>query len=328
MTIIYFGGGEDSENYAQGSGSAISTTANTFRSTYARCSMACTQNGSWLNWEAYAGTPSSFWFSARTAASTILTNGNTLLRFVDASRYARLQLIISGGVLLVQKVNTAGTATTLANALAPWAPGFAGPAQTDKIDIHWVNSASGSVDIWFNGVKYYNYSGDTTTETTAISFHQLTTCQNAQTSYWSEVIVADQDTRTWNLQTLAPVANGNTHNFDTGTPAAANVNEVTLSYATLDGSTTAGQKDQYTIPAIAAGTYTIVAVGVSSQLVKGTSGPSKMDLGVRSGTTDYWSSDQTLDVGWNDYQNWWTTDPDTSAVWVALPVNIGLKSVT
>ncbi len=130
------------------------------------------------------------------------------------------------------------------------------------------------------------------------------------------------------LQSLAPVANGNTHNFDTGTPAAANVNEITLSDGTVDGSTTAAQIDQYTIPALATGSFSILAVGVSARMQKGTSGPTKMDLGVRS-TSDYWSADQVLTVTWAAYQNWWTTDPNTaSSPWAALPSNIGLQSVT
>jgi hypothetical protein len=114
----------------------------------------------------------------------------------------------------------------------------------------------------------------------------------------------------WILQTLAPVANGNTHNFDTGTPGRSKVNENTLNDTTLDGSTTAGQIDQYTIPVPShPGTFAIVAVGVSARMQKGTSGPSKMDLGVRSGGTDYWSTDISLGASWATSQNWWTTDP-------------------
>jgi hypothetical protein len=125
-----------------------------------------------------------------------------------------------------------------------------------------------------------------------------------------------------------PVANGNTHNFDTGSPAASKVNETTLDDTTLDGSTTAGQIDQYTIPAITSGTFGIIAIGVSARMQKGTSGPSKMDLGTRVSGTDYWSTDFSLAASWQTSQYWQTVDPSTSAAWTALPTNIGLKSVT
>jgi hypothetical protein len=139
--------------------------------------------------------------------------------------------------------------------------------------------------------------------------------------------VSDSDTRSLGLQTFQPVANGNTHSFDTGSPAASNVNEVTLDDTTYDGSSTAGQIDQYTIPSLASG-YGVVAFGVSARAAKGASGPTKIDLGVRVGGSDYWSSDQSLGVSLLNYQIWWSTNPNTTVPWVGVPDNIGLQSVT
>lgn len=329
MTTIYFAGGEDCDHFSGGSGSAISTTSGAFRSSYARCGLQAisSSNGYWQNSLSYVGTPTAFWFSARLAAANN-ASGTYLLKFGDTSNFTRLQIVTSSGNLIVQKVNTAGTATTLTNTLSAWNGGFSGnTAGTDKLDIHWVNDASGSIDIWLNGNKVFNYSGDTTTETMAIAWHRLSNCGNAVVCVWSEILVVDVDARSFSLQTLAPVSNGNTHNFDTGTPAAANVNETTLSDSTLDGSSSAGQIDQYTIPSLVSGSFSVVAIGVSARMQKGSSGPTKMDLGVRSGSTDYWSSDQVLTTTWAAYQNWWTTDPNTSAAWTALPSNIGLESV-
>jgi hypothetical protein len=328
MTTIYFAGGEDSEFYSWGADNSISTTANSFRSTYARCSLTTRGNGYWQNWLSFPGTPTSIWFTGQVSMNNVGAGAYPCIAFVDSSNLVRLQMILSNPIVF-QKVNTAGSATTLTNTLSSWANnGFKTfGAGTDQIVIQFINAVSGTLNVWMNGVLRYNYSGDTTTETTALASLRLSCTGSSQQGGWSEIIVADQDVRSWNLQTLAPVANGNSHSFDTGSPAAANVNEVTLSYATLDGSSSAGQIDQYTIPSIAAGSYSIVAIGVSAQLVKGTSGPTKMDLGVRSGGSDYWSSDQSPTLSWSNYQNWWTSDPNTSATWSAYPANIGLKSV-
>ncbi len=336
MVTIYFGGGEDSELFQVG-GALVATTANTFRSTYARCSLEAVTSSSpkadyWQNNLGFAGSPTSFWFSARLAAPTSAAAASAqLLNFVDGSNYPRLRLLFTTttfpSTLTVQKVNTAGTGTTLANTLIAWGFNPSGTNIPDKLDIQFVNAVSGSVDIYYNLQHVFSYTGDTTTETTTIAGVQLSMSGGGVGCYWSEIVVGDTDTRSYNLQTLAPVANGNTHNFDTGSPAASNVNEITLSDATLDGSTTNGQIDQYTIPAIAAGTYSIVSIGVSARMQKGATGPSKMDLGVRSSGTDYWSSDQTLTVAWATYQNWWATDP-AGGGWSGLPTNIGLKSVT
>jgi len=231
----------------------------------------------------------------------------------------------TNGVAAAFKVSNAGVATQLgSNFSLPFST-----SSVDKLDFYIDYQAAGTFTVYLNGIQVFTYSGDVTTDgTTTLTGLRLASLGHSRNFNWSEVMLTDFDTRSWNLQTLAPVANGNTHNFDTGSPAASNVNEITLSDATLDGSTSAGQIDQYTLPAIASGTYSIVSIGVSARLQKGSSGPSKMDLGVRSGGSDYWSSDQTLTTAWTDYQNWWMTDPNTSATWAALPTNIGLKSVT
>ncbi len=338
MVTIYYGGGEDSEFFQVG-GAVVSTLAGSFRSTYARCSLEAPATSGikgtyWQNTLGFIGSPSTFWFSARLAANvtTAATLNYQLVNFIDGSWLPRLRLTFTTNTfpstITVQKVNTAGTTTNLANTLVAWGFQPSGTSIADKLDIQFVNAVSGSVDIYYNLAHVYSYTGDTTTETTTIAGVQLSTGSGSMSSFWSEIVVGDTDTRSYNLQTLAPVANGNTHNFDTGSPAASNVNEITLNDATLDGSTTNGQIDQYTIPTIASGTYTIVSIGVSARMQKGATGPSKMDLGVRSGGSDFWSSDQVLTTAWADYQNWWATDPNTSGTWASLPSNIGLKSVT
>jgi hypothetical protein len=73
--------------------------------------------------------------------------------------------------------------------------------------------------------------------------------------------VSDSDTRGMaGLVTLPPVANGNTHNFDVGTPAASNVNKIIINDSTFDGATTPGLIDQYTIGSLPAGSWQITGM--------------------------------------------------------------------
>jgi hypothetical protein len=327
--VIYFAGGEDSE-FTQFSGGTVATTAGTFRSAFARCSLTTSGSAIWQNTSAFSA--SSFWWSAQAAGSS-LSGGlgfASTVAFADSSNIVRLRLIVSSGtgpVYRFDKINAAGTITQLGSS-------FTLPVSItgslDKFDIHIVDAVSGSVDVYLNGTNFFSFTGDTTTDgVSTIAYVKLGGYSGQSTNRWSECIVSDTDTRSWSCQTLQPVANGNTHSFDTGSPAAANVNEITLSDVTLDGSTTANQIDEYTIPALATGTFSIIGVGVSMRAQKGSSGPSKMDAVVRSGTTDYLSSDFSLTTAWANYQNWWMTDPNTAGlVWAALPVNIGLKSIT
>ena len=292
MATIYWVGGEDSEFTPFGS-ALITTTAGRFRSTYARCALfgpSQTPNASWWR-NTLPFTATNFWFSSRQLLTTSAANANStnslLVRFLDVSAITRIRLRCSNTTypwtFIVEKLDSAGAATQLGSS-------FQLPISVvspDKVDIHINYAVAGSIDIYYNIVSLYSYTGDVTTNgVTSLSYVEMFPCVVPSTTLglcFSEIIVADTDTRSWNLQTLPPVANGNTHDFDVGTPAASNVNEITLSDATLDGSTTNGFIDQYTIPAIAAGTYTITAIVVSARLQKGASGPAKMDLGVRVG---------------------------------------------
>lgn len=332
MTQVYFAGGEDSDFIGFGGGGSVDTNTVYFRSAYARCALVPANATTAYYQSGVPFSASAFWFTGRHGASSgVFYNSNGLtLGFADASNIRRLRIRNAGGTSAgpwaIEKINAAGTVTQLGvNTL--WQYAING---LDKLDIFVNYSASGQFTVYLNGVQVFTFSGDVTTDgvTTLASVQLLGDGMGTSAGGWSEVIVSDSDTRSMSLQTLAPVANGNTHNFDTGSPAAANVNEVTLNDGTLDGSSVAGQIDEYTIPALVTGTFSILAVGVSARAIAGTTGPQHMDLGVRQASADYWSADKALTAAFANYQNWWTTDPSTSAAWASLPVNIGVRSVT
>jgi hypothetical protein len=326
VTTIYFAGGEDSEFYAVGIVPTIVTSSSYIRTSFARMGFQFFGNGILYITHYLPFSASSFWHSQRVCITNNNNNSsNRLLSYADSSNIERLRLApVSSNVYQVLKVDASGTTTQLGSNFNLT---FSGGV--DKLDTNIVYNASGLFALYLNGVLVFSYSGDVTTNSvTSLSYVRLGCPASSPFTTWSECIVADTDTRSMSLQTLAPVANGNTHNFDTGSPAASNVNEITLNDATLDGSTTAGQIDEYTIPAIVGGTLPIVAVGVSARMQCGTTGPQHADIVVRSGSTDYLSSNMNLTLTWSDYQNWWMTDPNTSAPWLALPVNIGIKSIT
>jgi hypothetical protein len=329
MTIIYWAGGEDSDLYQVG-GAIVSTNSAGFRSGYARCGLLVNGAASaqWIPYVPFSSTTSSFWSTMRVYTGTQGTsNGSKYFSWLDSSGIERLRLVGTGtnSTYRIEKVDSTPTATQLGSNFTMVT---SNGAILDKLDVYINYNTSGQITVYLNGIQQFTYSGDVTTNSVTALGQINFGYQLAASSWLSEMIVSDTDTRSMSLQTLAPVANGNTHNFDTGSPAAANVNEIVLNDATLDGSTTAGQIDEYTIPALVSGTFSIIAVGISARMQKGATGPSKMDLVVRSGSTDYLSSDQVLTTTWTGYQNWWVTDPNTSASWTGLPVNIGLKSVT
>lgn len=341
-SVIYFAGGEDIDFQVTGT-FPPTASAGRFRPSFARGAMGGTGNTVTdfiENFIPFATGGSAFWAAARCCNSFPAGNvsGAIIMAFGDSSHIVRLRLrLTSAGVtstFVVEKLTSGAVATSLFTGSFVWDTAATGNEAT-QFAFHITYAVAGSIELFYKGISLGSFSGDVTTDgVTSLAFVRLGNNGGGNESFWSECMVLDVDPRTFSLQTFAPVANGNTHNFDTGTPAAANVNEFVLNVTTLDGSTTAAQIDEYTTGAVATGTFDVIAYGVSALMTKGTSGPSKADLAVRTGAADWFSADQVLTTFYADYQNWWLTNPSTSAAWqttqigAAAGFNIGVKSVT
>jgi hypothetical protein len=208
MTIL-LAGGEDSEFY-QVLGGSIVTTAGKFRSN-ARCAMRVGGNANayWQNRPELAFSSGNFWHMSVHTVDTVpgvtTTNNQRLIAWLDSSFVERLGIYGTGtnSTYKVVKTNAVGTTTQIgSNFLMPVG------SSLDKIDVHAVISASGSVDVYLNGVAVFN-SGtvDTTTDgVTSLANVRHGQAQNQAAngvSDWSEIVVSDTDTRSWILQTLA-----------------------------------------------------------------------------------------------------------------------------
>lgn len=342
MAIIYFAGGEDIDFLIQGN-TVINTGGTNYRTTFARCALnnsGTTTFDTIFNKKPFSVGSAAFWAAARLGQSFpggII--GSEQFKLADVNRITRIRMRLTSNTnapqtFAVEKVTAAGVATSLFTGSFVYDTINPGTEST-QFAWHVQYAVAGFCELYYKGVLLGSFTGDVTTDgITDLAYIGLGNNANGPRNFWSECMVTDFDPRACSLQTFAPVANGNTHNFDTGTPAAANVNEVTLNLATLDGSTTAGQIDEYTTGAVAAGTFDVAAYGVSAFLSKGTSGPSKADLAVRTGGADFFSADQVLSTFYDNFQNWWTTNPNTAAAWLTSQIgstagfNIGVKSVT
>jgi hypothetical protein len=335
--VFYFYGGEDIDFNQVGSGLSIDSAGGTFRSTYARCSLKCNN------------IPGAYWIASRPftqtnvntlwqGAQTIGNNPGGATNYIhwglaDASGIPRLEIRGSGGgsggVFFFCKLDSVGTITQLGSTFfVPYSV-----TSLDKWDVFVNYSTTGSFSLYFNYNLIFTYSGDLTTNGVTSVQYIMLGCANAGNSgvnaWWSEVIVSDSDTRGMaGLVTLPPVANGNTHNFDVGTPAASNVNEILINDATFDGATTVGMIDQYTIGTLPAGSWQIVSVGIDARAERANfGGPLSLAGGVRSNGGDYWGNSLLLT---NTFQNGYVTqfavDPSTGVPWAALPTNIGIQA--
>jgi hypothetical protein len=199
----------------------------------------------------------------------------------------------------------------------------------------FVNYATGGeFTVYLNSVVAATYSGDITTNSGGQVFnnHQFAglASAGAPVAYISECIVATDDTRSRVLQLLNSTTAGATQTF-TGT--ATNVNQTIINDANFVYSATAAQIEEYKPAAVSAGSWTVDAVVMSARALKGASGPSKMDFVTRIATTDYTSSDVTLNGSFSNYGYIEALNPATSAAFTLAdlaPANFqyGIKSVT
>lgn len=342
MAIVYFAGGEEIDFTFQGN-IVVSLSTSVFRPSFARCALdnqGSTSNDAIFNAIPFSVGSNLFWAAARIGNTSPLpgSSGNEIFKLADVNKITRIRMKTTNGnnpnTFNVEKVTAANVATTLFSGSIMWDTITVGN-ESSQLAWHVKYAVAGSCELYYKGILLGSFTGDVTTDgITDLAYIVLGNNNDGPRNFWSEVMVTDFDLRACSLQTFAPVANGNTHNFDTGTPAAANVNEVLLNLATLDGSTTAGQIDEYTTGAVVAGTFDVAAYGVSAFLSKGTSGPSKADLAVRTGGADFFSADQVLGTFYGDFQNWWLTNPNTGVAWLTSQIgsaagfNIGVKSVT
>lgn len=340
MTTVYFAGSEDID-FTFYAGMAIRTSTASFRPSWVRSGVGdgAGQVASAAE-NAVAFTATTFWAQARfcnSFAAGMVAN-SYIMELRSSDHLPRLRFKVTNGsgptnTFSVVKTDAVGAETVLFSGSVTWdTPGTGNEATALTWQVNY--AVAGSVQVWYKGVSLGSFSGDVTTNSlTSLSYVAVKGSGGGNNCFWSEVMVVDFDCRTAGLQVFAPVANGNTHNFDTGTPAAANVNEQTLNLNTLDGSTTAAQIDEYTTGAVIVGTFDVMAYGVSFLATKGTSGPSKMDAMVRTGGTDFVSADFSLTTYYANYQNWFITNPGggnwlTTQIGSTAGFNIGVKSVT
>lgn len=367
-TNVLFVGGEDLDFTYKGaqlsySGSGFifeDTTAGRFRAGIARYGIQVGQNG--LN-GAFGGgsanqfaimgqmvlpesnTPTSatdFWLTARCWNNNGSLNVAWPIRLRDINGVERLRWTNGADSFKVYTVNAAGTAVSLGNGVSGF--NLISPGAPDRVDMHVNYATSGRITIWVNGAQVYDFSGDITTNgQTALSTVELSVNASAQggggiaaITVWSEVMMSKVDTRACpGIVSHVATANGNTHNFDSGTASnLANVN-MTVGDAAPNYSATAGQIQEYQVtPAIPSGSFGVDSVVHKIRGVLGNVGPTKINDMVRTGGTDYASSDIALNGGLMTYMGTWDLNPNTGLAWSisdlvnsSTAYNFGLKSV-
>lgn len=334
---FYFIGGEDHDFTVVGTCTVDTATTAARRTANARCSLKVAGTTGTDGWQTdLPSAVSSLWVTGRVYIAMTGNSGSLgyLISLFDGTT-RRLVITNSGGSSLtttwrISKFSAAGVLTTLATAST-----IVSKNVIQKLDLNVTYGTSGNVKLYLDGTLIIDYTGDITTDgaTTLnkVQFGHFYASLTGET-YWSEMIVASEDTRAMNVVTLPPSANGNTFNFDTG--SYADVDEVTLSDADLITSGTSGQLAQFTIGSSGiTGTPAVRAVCVSARAQKGASGPQNAKMNVRTAGADHLSSTIALPAAMNRIANIFANNPATSGPWAytditAAGFNVGVQSET
>ena len=333
-TTIYWAGGEDSSFVAL-QGQTVTTSSGFFRAAYARSAVGIYNSGTTIPLANYAQTPqfgpaSTFWVHGMTYATSLGAPGIAiiLLAVADSSGVTRLIVSETGtpGQLQICTRNAAGTITSLATSI----PGALLVSQLCPIDLFVNYGTSGQVTLYYNGVSIADTgaSVNVTTDGATALAEVYYGGPFGTNMFWSECIIANGSTLGMALQTLPPLAAGNTQSW---TGAVEDIDETTINDTNFISTTATGGLSEWTVgTSLPPGNWEILAVVQEARVSVGATGPQHFEWAIR--TSD--GSDHVQGaVAPSTSLNYcgpgiWATNPHTAAAWNAGDlVNAGIESL-
>ena len=315
---IYWAGGEDLD-FPNGSTVAPDTTSGHFNSGWARCAVIASTAANYMIGSTLASPLTSLWIGAQ----AFMSGGNTSLRHFGVGKSGT-----SGKGIYIGASNSAftqlrlykwdgSTATTLAtesgNSLAANA--------LRKFDMQISNyGATSVINVYVAGVLALSFSGDSSISGVS-DLDCVVSYKPNNSDYYalSEVVLADSDTRSLRVQTMAPTGAGTTDNW---TGAYTDVNEVTLSDATNVSTNSTGQDEQFNVTDLQSGTFAVLAVRFAARAALGVgSTPTGLKLGFNSGGSVAVGGALTPGSSYGLLEQVFSTNPVTSAAWAQSDMN-------
>lgn len=200
----------------------------------------------------------------------------------------------------------------------------------------YIADSSGRVVVKVNGETVIDYTGDTKPGSdTQIDCFGLGDCGSRVNGcgYYDDIVVDDAaypgNTK---IQYLVPTGAGNSTQWTPSTGSNyACVDEKPLSDTDYISTNTTNNLDTYALGDMSGSIGAVKSVQAQCRAkYEGTPTPTKLDLVLRSGGTDYPGSDKTLTSAYAHYSSIWNTDPADSAAWTDTKVNAleaGVKAI-
>jgi hypothetical protein len=317
MTIL-FAGGELSAFSASDFTNVTEATASTGRdTTYTRSAIVITNPAAWIETPVFASA-TTLWVHAEWQTGSASVSG-VPITFYNSVGTAVFRLNGTAGPVLQMQYWNGSTWTNIGTSF-----GYTS-ATRYTIDIKLVCGSSGSAELYVSGSLISSASA---TMTAVTNVNKLRLSNTISSSYWTQIIAADESTVGWKLATLAPTADGaNT----TWTGTYADVDEATtVSDTDFISSANADEVETFTASDASGAGFTVKALVVAARARSG-SGPQNIQMAVRSAGANYFSSSvANIGAGYAGLQAVFSTDPATGSAWTLANANsaeIGVKSV-
>lgn len=328
MTILYAGGEM---------GSVVPSDSNVYESTFsgaaydsnfARAYLRCTGSTAYGT-AALASAEDDLWvhFELFQSNATSSASLRTVCEWLDGSGVAKFRLQTSMTSDLWELHYHNGSAWV---ALGSQFTADGGTRQT--IDIHFVcNSASGSVNMYLSGTNRLNSGTVNLSSITGIKTMKMygnTVSINGDYAFSQILMATGETTIGKRVMTLYPSGAGAT---DQWTNSYTAIDETTYSDADFIFAESANLVEVFAGTAQGSMTgYSVRAIAVTARANTDGIGPENIQLAVRTGSTNYFSSSQALDVAMGAHYAIWETNPNTTIDWTTSDISslqFGVKSI-
>lgn len=200
-----------------------------------------------------------------------------------------------------------------------------------------IHDTTGRVTVKVDGNTVIDFTGDTRNGGTSMNIDAVR-FRTAIYSSWTpnspisidDLYICDSTGTTNNtflgdvrVQSMMPNGAGSSTQL-TPTGAAnnyANVNETPYNSATYNASSTAGQRDTYSLSDLVANTTSVIGVQSVAHMQKSDAGTANAKIALKSGAGVYYDTTQSLGSSTAAYTQMRETDPATSAAWTVSNAN-------
>jgi hypothetical protein len=312
MSFLFFGG--EQEDMSFGDAVDVTTTANYFRSGYARCAVSPHSDGTHLQSKSVA-VQTSIWvaFQLRYNGGSLGHSENSILVGLSQSGAGLRGIFIGTGydtnaITIDTYVGT--TRTILATEGGSSIPHNAAPTRIDMQIINY--GAAGTINVYAGGILKVSYTGDIRV-TGVTGFDCVQTYRSGGYYGWSnnitfisELIIATESTLTAGVVTHPITAAGDSNAW---TGAYTDIDDITINDADFIYTDTDAADIQCALGDLPTGTFYVLAARIAVRATcSAVSAVTKIQLGVKSGGTIDVDAGQTVTSGiWTLYDRIFTT---------------------